>query len=250
MKHFVTPALFLLISITSLGQKSKKNDVFYLWDSAWNNVPKFENASFFTRVRYINDTCWQHYNYKIGGPLITFEEYKDREGKIAHGRFSYMRSDGTLDSIGNVLDGKLNGTWYFFSDTASVIMKKEYSRGRLLSVWKASDAIDPRKDSSSENTEIESKFSGEPGSWAKYLVRNMKYPESAASKEIQGTVIVNFMIDAQGMTQDQFLSKSVEFTLDDEALRLIKQSPAWIPAMKNGRKVKSYKSQPIEFRLQ
>ena len=249
MKYVLTPTVLFFISLVSFSQKSKKTDVFYLWDSAWNSVPKVENASFFTRVRYVNDTCWQHYNYKIGGPLVTFEEYKDRAGKTPHGRFSYMRTDGTLDSIGQVLDGKLHGTWFFFSDTAAVIMKKEYSRGRLLSVWNASDGSKTKKDSSID-TGVESMFAGEAGSWSRYLQKNMKYPESAASKEIQGTVIVNFIVDAQGAIQDEFLLKSVEFTLDDEAVRLIKQSPAWIPAMQNGRKVKSYKSQPIVFRLQ
>ncbi|MBC7826496.1 MAG: energy transducer TonB [Chitinophagaceae bacterium] len=248
MKYFITMLLFFIATV-SFSQKSKNDDLFYLWDSAWNNVAKVENARFFTRVRFVNDTCWQHYNYKIGGPMLTLEEYKDREAKRPNGRFSYMRPDGTLDSIGHVIEGKLDGTWYFFSDTSSVIMKKEYAMGGLISIWRASDAKGEQNNASKNDDENESIFPGTAGSWGRYLSKNLKYPEAAVSKEIQGTVIVNFIIDKEGKIEDEFLVKSVEFTLDDEAIRLIKQSPKWVPAVQKGRKVKSYKKQPIQFRL-
>lgn len=248
MKSFVISSFILLISFASFCQKSRKDDIFYLWDSAWNNVPKVEKASFFTRVRFVNDTCWQHLNYRIGGPLITLEEYKDREGKLAHGRFSYMRATGSVDSMGHVVNGMLHGTWYFFNDSGTVIMKKEYSLGRLATTWNASDEKN-EKSETIKNQGIESSFPGPSGSWGQYLVKNMMYPESAVSKEIQGTVIVVFMVDVEGKILDEYLVRSVEFTLDDEAFRLIRQSPKWIPAVQNGRKVKSYKKQPIEFRI-
>ena len=61
--------------------------------------------------------------------------------------------------------------------------------------------------------------------------------------------MVSFTIGTDGRIHDEFLTKSVEFTLDDEALRLIKQSPKWIPATQNGRKVRSFKRQPVQFKL-
>ena len=242
----VTPILLLLLSCNILFSQNSKGDIFYLWDSAWNNVPKVENASFFTRVRYMNDTCWQHHNYKIGGPMLTLEEYKDRDAKIPHGRFSYMDHEGRLDSTGLVVEGKFHGTWYFFSDTATVMMKKEYSYGTLLSTWNAPDSIKEEKNSPGN---VESEFPGPTGAWSRFLIKNFNYPPAAQSKGIQGTVIVSFTIGIDGRVQDEFLSKSVEFTLDDEAIRLIKQSPKWIPATQNGRKVKSYKRQPVQFKL-
>lgn len=181
--------------------------------------------------------------------MLTLEEYKDRDAKTPNGRFSYMRPNGTLDSIGQVVDGKLYGTWYFFCDTGSVIMRKEYSMGRLISVWKASDVNNDKKDTSNYDSDIESVFPGVAGSWRRYLMKNMKYPEAAVSKQIQGTVIIYFKINAEGIVKDEFLVKSVEFNLDDEAIRLIKQSPKWKPAIQKGRKVESYKLQPIEFRI-
>ena len=248
MKRFPLTLVLLSLSHILFAQKSG-SDIFYLWDSSWNNVPKVENAHFFTRVRFVNDTCWQHHNYKIGGPMLTLEEYKDREAKIPHGRFSYMDSLGRLDSTGYVVEGKVQGTWYFFSDTASVIWMKKYSYGKLLSVWNASDSGKREEGIFGVHSTIESDLPGPAGSWSKYVTRNIRYPPAAKAKGIQGTVLVSFTIDPDGRIQDEFLSKSVEFTLDDEAIRLLKQSPKWTPAVQNGKTVKSFKRQPVLFKL-
>jgi TonB family protein len=249
MKHFVLTFVLLQILIIVCGQNNKKKDQFFLWDSQWNNATDIKKATFFSRVRFVNDTCWRFYNYKIGGPMATMEEFKDPEGTIPHGRFSYMRRDGMLDSMGYVFEGKLNGTWYFFNDTGRLKMRKEYSMGELVSTWIAP----PKKDSGSytlKEGEIESRFPGPNGSWIRYLSSNLNYPKVAAKGKIQGTVIINFVVDATGGIADHFILKSVEYTLDDEATRLISESPKWIPAEKDGKKVNSYKTQPIQFRVE
>ena len=160
-----------------------------------------------------------------------------------------MDSLGRLDSTGYVVEGKVHGTWYFFSDTATVIMKKEYSYGQLLSVWSASDSSNEEKRKLNSEADVESAFPGPADAWSKYLNRNFTYPAAAQSKGIQGTVVVSFTVAIDGRIQEEFLTKSVEFTLDDEAMRLIKQSPKWLPARQNGKKVRSFKRQPVQFKL-
>ena len=249
MKHLAVILLLIFMHNTVFCQKKKKEtDRYYLWDSEWKNVEEVKSATYFTRVRYINDTCWQHSNYKVGGPMVVMEQYKDPEGKIPHGRFAFMTPSGRIDSTGYIAAGVLNGTWYFFSDSSKMIMKKEYEFGKLISVWKAQEE-EPSKATDDKDGE-ESMFPGANGAWVRYLIKNMKYPASAVSKKIQGQVIVGFAVDTLGQTTETLLVKSVEFSLDDEALRLINESPKWVPANKQGVEVKSYKMQPIEFRLQ
>jgi len=97
--------------------------------------------------------------------------------------------------------------------------------------------------------EIESDYPGGIAAWARYLTKNLNYPEEAQNSEIQGTVIVKFIVDKEGKVSDvEAISGPNE--LRDEAVRVIKKSGNWIPAVQNGRKVKSYKSQPINFRLE
>jgi periplasmic protein TonB len=97
--------------------------------------------------------------------------------------------------------------------------------------------------------EIESDYPGGIAAWARYLTKNLQYPEEAQNNEIQGQVVVKFIVDKEGKVSDvEAISGPNE--LRDEAMRVIKKSGLWTPAIQNGRKVKSYKSQPINFRLE
>jgi periplasmic protein TonB len=97
--------------------------------------------------------------------------------------------------------------------------------------------------------EIESDYPGGQGAWLRYLQKNLQYPQDAIDNEIQGTVTVQFIVDKEGAVSDvEAISGPNE--LRSEAVRVIKKSGKWEPAVQNGRKVKSYKKQPITFRLE
>jgi periplasmic protein TonB len=99
--------------------------------------------------------------------------------------------------------------------------------------------------------EIESDFPGGPAAWLRYLNKNLRYPDDAVNNEIQGTVVVQFIVDKEGNVSDvQAISGPDNGGLRDEAVRVIKKSGKWTPAIQNGRQVKSYKKQPIVFRLE
>ena len=96
--------------------------------------------------------------------------------------------------------------------------------------------------------EIESEFPGGIESWRNFLIDNLKYPGKARRKNIQGTVVVQFIVNKDGsLTDYEAISGPPE--LRNAAVNVIKKSPKWIPAQQSGKKVKSYKKQPIAFRL-
>jgi len=96
--------------------------------------------------------------------------------------------------------------------------------------------------------EIESEYPGGPAAWQRFLYKNLRYPQEAIDNEIQGAVVVQFIVDKEGNVSDiEAVSGPVE--LRAEAVRVIKKSGKWTPAIQNGRKVKSYKKQPIGFRI-
>ena len=74
----------------------------------------------------------------------------------------------------------------------------------------------------------------------------------AFDKDIQGTPIVTFIVEKDGkvLPENIYLERSVEYTLDTEALKAIRNSPDWTPAIQNGKKVRSWKKQPILFTLE
>ena len=97
--------------------------------------------------------------------------------------------------------------------------------------------------------EIESEYPGGAAAWQRYLNRNLRYPQEAIDNEVQGAVVVQFIVDKEGNVSDvEAISGPQE--LRPEAVRVIKKSGKWTPAVQNGRQVKSYKKQPIVFRLE
>ncbi len=107
---------------------------------------------------------------------------------------------------------------------------------------------DALHDSIYTKVEIESEFPGGKASWEGYLDRHFRYPRNARKDNIQGTVVVQFIVDKEGVVSDvQAISGPEE--LRQEAVRLINGSGKWTPAVQNGRQVKYYKKKPIEFKL-
>ena len=99
------------------------------------------------------------------------------------------------------------------------------------------------------NVQIQSEYPGGPAAWQRYLNRNLRYPQEAIDNEVQGAVVVQFIVDKEGNVSDvEAISGPQE--LRAEAVRVIKKSGKWTPAVQNGRQVKSYKKQPIVFRLE
>jgi protein TonB len=116
-------------------------------------------------------------------------------------------------------------------------------------VVEAPKKVEEDWDKTFTKVEIESEYPGGAAAWQRYLNRNLRYPQDAIDNEIQGTIVVQFIVDKEGMVSEvEAISGPKE--LRDEAVRVIKKSGKWTPAVQNGRQVKSYKKQPIVFRLE
>ena len=83
-----------------------------------------------------------------------------------------------------------------------------------------------------------------------YLEKNTEYPVKAVKNKIQGRVIVQFTVDEKGRLSDIKVVKSVEPSLNAEAVRVVKSMPRWNPGMQNGKAVKVRYTLPVTFRLQ
>jgi periplasmic protein TonB len=96
--------------------------------------------------------------------------------------------------------------------------------------------------------EIESQYPGGKLAWERFLVKNLHYPKTALEKGIEGKVVVKFVVDKEGNVSGiEVLSGAEE--LRDEAMRVVRKSGRWKPAIQNGYNVASYKIQPVVFDL-
>ena len=82
-----------------------------------------------------------------------------------------------------------------------------------------------------------------------YLSKNIKYPDDAAKKKVEGKVFVTFVVDTDGKITDVSLLRKVFPSLDAEAIRVISAMPNWIPGKQSGKVVKVKYTVPIMFRL-
>ena len=92
-------------------------------------------------------------------------------------------------------------------------------------------------------------FPGGPSALFEYLSTNIQYPNDAYENGIQGRVIVTFIVEKDGSISNAKVSKTVNPSLDEEAQRLVKSMPHWIPGKQHGEPVRVKYTVPVTFRL-
>ena len=93
-------------------------------------------------------------------------------------------------------------------------------------------------------------FPGGDAALMEYLNNNISYPAIAVDMNIQGKVTCSFVVGKDGSIQDVRVERSVDGSLDKEAVRVIKSMPRWIPGRQGGNAVKVKYYLPVTFRLQ
>ena len=255
MKPVLLFFTFIACALFCFSQKSKKDELF-LFDKQGKNITDFKKTSYFIRVRYVNDTSWKIDTYWNAGPMQMSETCKDSKGQTRHGQYAAYRKSGYLDSAGKYVNGQMADDWDYYNDTGRIVMQKTFDNGALIKtrdILKEQEEKDDNEEENEDNVfvkvEKESEFKGGIKQWSAYLTKNLRYPEVAIQTNTAGMGVVSFIVGTDGSVNDIFLFKSLEYSLDDESVRMIKESPKWEPAHQNGKKVKSYKRQPIVFSL-
>ena len=93
-------------------------------------------------------------------------------------------------------------------------------------------------------------FPGGDVALMQYLSKNIKYPPVAEEMGIQGRVICTFVVERDGSVSDIRIARSVDPSLDKEAIRVVSGMPKWIPGRQNGQMVRVKYTLPVTFRLQ
>src|SRR5689334_15455757 len=96
--------------------------------------------------------------------------------------------------------------------------------------------------------EVESEFPGGQQEWVNFLQQNLTYPRKAVRKNIQGEVMLQFIVCTDG-TVCEIEAVSGPEELRKSAIEALKKTPNWKPAIQDGKNVKSYKKQPIVYQL-
>lgn len=82
-----------------------------------------------------------------------------------------------------------------------------------------------------------------------YLNQNIRYPAEAQENCVQGHVVVSFVVGKDGHISDVTVVRSVEPSLDKEAIRVVRNMPRWTPGKQGGEPVRVRFTVPVSFRL-
>ena len=92
-------------------------------------------------------------------------------------------------------------------------------------------------------------FLGGEAALIKYIDSHIQYPPEAVKNNIQGRVVVQFVVDKTGEIGEVKVVRSVDKDLDEEAVRIVKTLPKFIPGRQNGQAVAVWYTLPVTFKL-
>ena len=116
-----------------------------------------------------------------------------------------------------------------------------------IALRKDSDSAVIREDSVYRHVDKKAQFPGGPDSLKSFMEKNLILPPSQDCFE--GSVIVRFIVEKDGSISDVKVIRSIEPLVDDEAVRVVRSMPKWIPAEKDGKAVRSRLMLPVKFGL-
>jgi protein TonB len=90
-------------------------------------------------------------------------------------------------------------------------------------------------------------FPGGSSKFNEFITQNLKYPLKARRANVEGKVIVSFIVEANGKLSGIEVVKGIGFDCDEEAVRVLSSTPDWIPGQQMGRNVKVRVLLPLTF---
>ncbi len=97
--------------------------------------------------------------------------------------------------------------------------------------------------------EVLPEYPGGTSAMFEFIQKNVKYPESAKEKGIEGRVFIQFVVEKDGSLSSFQVLRGVSEDIDAEAIRVLKMMPKWKPGMNNGEPVRVQYTMPFKFQL-
>ena len=244
-KKNITRLFFLLVilscRISFLHAQQIVNIVLVGKDGITEDIKKADN---FIVIKSYPNGEFERIEYVLRGPIIQLRTYSDSTLTVLSGRTFKYTKKGNLTERGHYTDNLKTGHWQYLNDAGKVIKTELYEKGVLIDP-DVKDSVN-RMDTKIYGDERQAVFNQNDKEWKTYLEDHLDL--SVVNESVEGgEVIVEYMINTNGNTDNIHLVKSVEFVLDEAVIKVIQDSPQWIPAFQNGKTLKAYRRQPITF---
>lgn len=191
---------------------------------------------------------------KVGTGLSWYPNgyISDSVVSITNGKSVYVSwfDNGNPSCVGRHSErNKKDGKWKYYHKNGKLSSIELFKEGTLLDKQYYDDEGNSVEDTTNKETGAE--FKGGEKAWQKYLAKNLYFPSNYilinANKVV---VVVDFVISEDGTVENAYTSVPFDAEFDRIALKIINQSPKWIPASQNNRHVKQYIRQVVVFAQQ
>ena len=273
--HHVRLFCFLiLVSILFTSYKCEAHpDTTYL-DSKWQKT-EIDIADYYQITNF-----QQHHLYKVDVYYMKNNRLQmsgyfshldfNPDSNIKVGPFVYYDDKGNIQKEGSYENNKEIGEWKtYYPESKDLWYTEHYEEGKLsgdLISYYRSGKIKRRETHKLNDTTVTGFCFEENGmskpftkmmimpkagySIIEFLMQNLVYPPKAIERNIEGRVLVEFVVEEDGTITKIEVLKSVYPDLDKEAKRLVAKMPKWIPGLKDDKPTKVSNTQPILFKLQ
>lgn len=192
------------------------------------------------------------YHYKVGNGFLTFNEIENRQFKYEINNDIYIHYNDMTELVKEAAK-ELN------IDLNNLIIEEAYSKHYYTrqpdSYSFEEEALnkyeDECKDFGQAFVVVEQMPVYPEGTegMLEFINKNLKYPEEAQKKGIEGKVILRFVVGCNGYVSDVQIMRGLDPLIDREAVRVVKLMPRWKPGKQNGRPVPVYFTLPVSFKL-
>jgi len=224
-----------------------------------------EKISTYKHGKLINE----QYVFYPNGKVYLLKQYPPAPDFNEYGEQSFLVKE-CIDSAGVTITKDGNGRFVGYNDTFTRITEEgRIKNGKRDSVWVGSDKETGFKEIYKEGDLISGtatysdgttsnyaktrialpEFTGGVSAFGRFIGRNVRYPQQAREHGIQGVVILSFVIEKDGTVSNIKAAKPANPYLDAEAIKIISQSPKWLPGTKFGVPIRATYSTPISFML-
>ena len=194
-------------------------------------------------------------SYYASGKVISAVKYSNFRKNECNGRSSFWNKKQQLSHEIPYKEGKKQGVQKVFYENGQLKSAITWDQDTLVRTAFFNEDGTPKTEVYEDDPLFEGDqqaplFPGGLGALGMYLRTLLRYPEQAREHNIQGTVLVSFVVEKNGELTNIALEKSVAPVLDQEALRVVNRMPRWEPGRIDEAPVRAKYVLPITFRLE
>jgi len=174
------------------------------------------------------------------------ESYQEFSNGIPNGEYTTWREDGSLNLKARYYKGEKHGNFQSYYPNGQMTRDDYFENGKLIE----------GRCYSEEGESIDyfpfvqmPEFPDGPGGIRRFVEKELIYPQEAKKRGIEGTVIILFTIDEEGLVIDPRVVNGDREYFNEEALRIVNNFPLWTPGEVDGIPSPLQVSVPIEFRM-